>query len=203
MKHSFGRRYYRILPLMLILLVSGCAQVAVMPAATETSLPSPTLEIPVSEETPGDVLLPDSSDECLPCVLPDIEPLPEGYTLEGDIGAQASQTEEGTGEYMVITAQEAKDRMAADTGVIVVDVRTQEEYEAGHIPGALLIPNETIIDQPPEQLADKSAVILVYCRSGNRSRQASLKLLDMGYSEVYDFGGIIDWPYDTVTGAQP
>lgn len=98
--------------------------------------------------------------------------------------------------YHKISAEEAKTKMSEET-VIIVDVRTQEEYDAGHIENAMLIPNESISGEPTE-LPDKDAVILVYCRSGNRSKQASDKLVDLGYTQVYDFGGIIDWPYAVV-----
>jgi rhodanese-related sulfurtransferase len=89
--------------------------------------------------------------------------------------------------------------MEENKSVIVVDVRTESEYKEGHIEGAILIPNETIIDTPPEELPDFDSEILVYCRSGNRSQQAAEKLVKMGYTNVSDFGGIIDWPYETVT----
>ena len=89
--------------------------------------------------------------------------------------------------------------MDGSEDIIVVDVRTQEEYDEGHIPNSVLIPNETITQTPPEQLPDKDATILIYCRSGNRSRQAAEKLLAMGYTNIYDFGGIRDWPYDVIT----
>jgi len=82
--------------------------------------------------------------------------------------------------------------------IIILDVRTKEEYDAGHIKGAILVPNETIIDEQPELLPDLDAEILVYCRSGNRSAQAANKLIAIGYTNVVDFGGIIDWPYDVV-----
>lgn len=98
-----------------------------------------------------------------------------------------------------ITAQEAKELIDAG-GVTVVDVRTAEEYAAGHIPDALLVPNETIGDTQPEALPDQDAVLLVYCRSGRRSEDAARKLAALGYKTVYDFGGILDWPYDTVSG---
>lgn len=102
-------------------------------------------------------------------------------------------------DYKKISAEDAKTRMDKDKNVIVVDVRTLEEYNEGHIENAILIPNETIQDKPPEQLPDFDAEILIYCRSGNRSQQAAEKLIDLGYTNVYDFGGIIDWPYDTIT----
>ena len=79
-----------------------------------------------------------------------------------------------------------------------MDVRTPEEYTEGYIKGAVNLPNEDIKDTPPALLPDKNAKILVYCRSGNRSQEASQKLIDMGYSQVYDFGGIIDWPYEII-----
>jgi rhodanese-related sulfurtransferase len=82
--------------------------------------------------------------------------------------------------------------------IIILDVRTEEEYDAGHIMDAILVPNETIIDEQPELLPDLDAEILVYCRSGNRSAQAAKKLIAIGYTNVVDFGGIIDWPYEVV-----
>ena len=194
-------RFRRIQYALLVAIVlNGCNAAKVdgaPPEATVSILPSPSV---LPEETP--VLIPESSEGCETCVLPEIEPLPEGYTLENDI-ASSGESEENpsdTSEYQKITAEQAKSMMDADKSLLVVDVRTQEEYAQGHISGALLIPNETITDQPPERLSDKDAVILIYCRSGNRSKQAALKLLDMGYMQVYDFGGIIDWPYQTVTG---
>lgn len=103
-------------------------------------------------------------------------------------------------EYRTLTAQEAKARMDSGDSIVVLDVRTEAEFEEKHIEGAVLIPNETIISEPPAELPDKDAEILIYCRSGNRSRQAAEKLIGMGYSNVYDFGGINSWPYDTVSG---
>ena len=102
-------------------------------------------------------------------------------------------------EYKKISAADAKARMDSGDEIIILDVRTQEEYDAGHIPGAILVPNETIVDKQPELLPDLDAEILVYCRSGNRSAQAAKKLIAIGYTNVVDFGGIIDWPYDVVT----
>lgn len=101
----------------------------------------------------------------------------------------------------VISAKEAYDRMNSGDTVVVVDVRRSDEYEDSHIPGAILIPNETISETQPELLPDLDAEILIYCRSGNRSAKAATKLLEMGYINVSDFGGIIDWPYETESGA--
>lgn len=101
-------------------------------------------------------------------------------------------------EYRKISAADAKARMDSGDEIIILDVRTEEEYDAGHITDAILVPNETIIDEQPELLPDLDAEILVYCRSGNRSAQAAKKLIAIGYTNVVDFGGIIDWPYEVV-----
>lgn len=101
--------------------------------------------------------------------------------------------------YHKISAEEAKKKIEAG-GVTIVDVRTAEEYAEKHLAGAVLVPNEAIGAQPPSALPDLDATLLVYCRSGVRSKQASDKLVKLGYTHVYDFGGIIDWPYETVSG---
>lgn len=101
-----------------------------------------------------------------------------------------------TAKYTDITVEEAKEIIEAGN-VILVDVRTQEEYSEKHIDGAILIPNETITDNQPAELPDKDADILVYCRSGKRSSEAAKKLADMGYTNVYNMlGGINEWPYE-------
>jgi rhodanese-related sulfurtransferase len=81
-----------------------------------------------------------------------------------------------------------------------VDVRRHDEFDEGHIPGAICIPNESIIDSMPSELPDLDQIILIYCRSGRRSKEAAQKLNDMGYTNVYEFGGIIDWTGEVVTG---
>ncbi len=112
-------------------------------------------------------------------------------------------TAAGEGEaYHKITVEQAKEKMDGG-GVTIVDVRRQDEYEEKHIPGALLVPNGSIGEEAPAQLPDKGATLLVYCRTGVRSEQASKKLVELGYTAVYDFGGINDWPYDTVSGGEP
>lgn len=95
--------------------------------------------------------------------------------------------------YKQISMAEAKEIMSTEKDYILLDARTQEEYADGHIPGAICVPNETIGTEPPVELPDKEKKILVYCRSGNRSRQAAAKLAAMGYSNIVDFGGIMDW----------
>ena len=100
--------------------------------------------------------------------------------------------------YKQIGQEEAKEMMKRDDGHIIVDVRRQDEYDNGHIAGAVLIPNESIGTSQPEQLKDLNQIILVYCRTGNRSKQAAQKLADMGYTNVYEFGGINTWDGDIV-----
>ena len=98
--------------------------------------------------------------------------------------------------YMNITAEEAKVLMDSEEGYIILDVRTQEEYDEGHIPGAILIPNTEIEARAGEELPDKDQLILVYCRSGRRSKLAAEILVELGYTNIREFGGIIDWPYE-------
>ena len=99
--------------------------------------------------------------------------------------------------YHKISTEEAYEMMASQE-VVVVDVRTREEYDGGHIENAVLVPNESIGSEMPEALPDKEATLLIYCRSGRRSKDAAEKLLKLGYQNVYDFGGVIDWPYELV-----
>ncbi len=106
---------------------------------------------------------------------------------------ETKQDEKGIG-YQQITAQEAKRIMDEEPDICILDVRTQKEYDSGHIKAAACLPNEEITGEP-EELPDKNQKILVYCRSGSRSKQAAQKLADMGYENVLEFGGILDWPY--------
>ena len=118
-------------------------------------------------------------------------------------GGQVMDGDDMFRSYTRISQEEAKKMMERDDGHVIVDVRRQDEFDAGHIPGAICIPNEEIGSEQPEELPDLNQVILVYCRSGNRSRQAAQKLFDMGYTNVYEFGGIIDWTGEIVTDADP
>jgi len=103
-------------------------------------------------------------------------------------------------DYTQISQDEAKRIMEEENDYVIVDVRREDEYAQGHIPGAILIPNESIGEyEAPEELTDGDQIILVYCRSGRRSKEAAEKLAKMGYSRVYEFGGIIDWTGDVVT----
>jgi len=104
--------------------------------------------------------------------------------------------------YRQISMTEAADIMEKESDYIILDVRTPEEYAGQHIPGAVNIPNETIGTEEIPELPDKEQLILVYCRSGNRSKQASQKLAALGYTNVVEFGGINDWPGQTVSGTE-
>lgn len=99
--------------------------------------------------------------------------------------------------YTQISTEEAVIMMAEEDGYVILDVRTPEEFQEKHIAGAINIPNEEIGTEPIDQLADLDQLILVYCRSGNRSKQASEKLAALGYTNVYEFGGINDWTGET------
>jgi len=114
--------------------------------------------------------------------------------------SQTLPAKSGVDGYQALTSKAAKQILDENPGAVLVDVRTQEEYEESHIEGALLIPNETIQNERPEQLPDLDAQILLYCRSGVRAGQAAGKLVQMGYTNVSNMGGIIDWPYETVSG---
>ena len=102
--------------------------------------------------------------------------------------------------YRQINMDEAITMMEEESGYIILDVRTPEEFSDKHIPGAINIPNETISTEEIPELPNKDQLILVYCRSGNRSKQASEKLVALGYTNIVEFGGINDWPGETVTG---
>ncbi len=108
---------------------------------------------------------------------------------------QAKENDQGA-VYVNITAQEAKEIMDTEEGYIILDVREQDEYDAGHIPGAILIPYTQIEEKVEEVLTDKGQLILVYCRSGRRSKIAAEALVELGYTNIKEFGGIIDWPYE-------
>jgi len=114
----------------------------------------------------------------------------------------ASVISESEQVYMIVSEgrkEEAAKMMQSETDYIVLDVRTEQEYASGHIPGAVNIPNETIASGAIQQLPDKEQLILVYCRSGNRSKQASEKLVNLGYTNIVEFGGINDWSGEVVT----
>ena len=113
-------------------------------------------------------------------------------------GLTACQDEDNNVTYEQITAEQAKTIMDTEKDYIIIDARTEEEFAEGHIENAILIPEYEIKDRAEKELPDKDALILVYCRSGRRSKIASEQLVKLGYTNVKEFGGIIDWPYETV-----
>ena len=100
--------------------------------------------------------------------------------------------------FLNITAEEARKLMDSEKDRIILDVRSREEYDQGHIPGAILIPDTEIEAKAADLLPDKDQLILVYCRSGRRSKLAAQSLADLGYANIREFGGILDWPYEVV-----
>ena len=107
---------------------------------------------------------------------------------------QTNQTQEAV--YMNITAEEAKQIMDSEEGYIILDTRTQAEYDEGHIPGAIVISHDEITEKAEQLLPNKDQLLLVYCRSGRRSKLAAEALVKLGYTNIKEFGGIIDWPYE-------
>ena len=119
-------------------------------------------------------------------------------TLALPFGCVGCVSDGGSATYEQISGAEAKALMDSESGYIIIDARTQEEYDEGHIPGAILIPEYEIADRAEKELPDKKQLILVYCRSGRRSKIAAEELVKLGYTNVKEFGGIIDWEYETV-----
>lgn len=113
--------------------------------------------------------------------------------------APQNEGEEEKMTYTQITVNKAIEMMESESNYIILDVRTFEEYNERHIPGAICVPNESIGTEPIDELPQKDQLILVYCRSGRRSKEAAEKLAAMGYSNIYEFGGILDWTGETVS----
>ncbi len=128
----------------------------------------------------------------------------DASTTTATNGASTTTTSENTTQvdtltHQTISAVTAKEMIDKDDSIIILDVRTKDEFDEGHIKNALLLPDTEVEDKAQELLPDKDATILIYCRSGRRSALSATKLDELGYTNVYDFGGIIDWPYDIVT----
>ena len=115
-----------------------------------------------------------------------------GSAADGRHGAAGERNVSAKG-FLQVSATEAEKMMAEETGFILLDVRTPSEYSEGHIPQAVNLPNETIQKEPPAILPDKEQRIFLYCRSGRRSQDAATKLAAMGYTNIIDFGAILDW----------
>ena len=122
-----------------------------------------------------------------------------GAPANGNGNGNGSNATTGSGSsasYQQVDAETAKELMDTEDDYAILDARTQAEYDKGHIPGAILIPHDTVATAAEDALPDKDQLILVYCRSGNRSKQASQELVDLGYTNVIEFGGINNWPYE-------
>ena len=135
-------------------------------------------------------------------LLPAVIFLTAVLILTGCGSSADDKTADDKKTYRQVSPEEAAAMMEEETDYIILDVRTQEEYEAAHIPGAICIPNETIGTGDIPELPDKDQLILVYCRSGNRSKQASEKLAKQGYTNIVEFGGINSWTGKTVSGSE-
>ena len=122
--------------------------------------------------------------------------------LSGCGNADSVQNTEQKSGYKQVSMEEGLELMEADSDYILLDVRRDDEFEEGYIPGAINIPNESIGTEEIAELPDKNQTIYVYCRSGNRSKQASQKLVDLGYTDVIEFGGIIDYSGEIEKGRQ-
>ena len=122
---------------------------------------------------------------------------PAAGEAEGS-AARAEASAESGATYRHISQEEARQAWAEDESAIILDVRRQDEFAEGHIPGAICIPNESIGTEPPEELPNLEQPIYVYCRSGRRSKEAAQKLADMGYANVFEFGGILEWTGEIV-----
>lgn len=114
----------------------------------------------------------------------------------GDNGNTNSDSGSNSNSYQQVDTEAAKELMDTEDDYVILDARTQTEYDEGHIPGAILIPHDTVATAAENALPDKGQLILVYCRSGNRSKEASQALVDLGYTNVVEFGDINSWPYE-------
>jgi rhodanese-related sulfurtransferase len=119
---------------------------------------------------------------------------------DAQISSNTDSESTASAVYTKITPEEAKEMIDDGEPFILLDVRTEEEFTESHIEGAVLIPDTEIADRASDELPEKDARILVYCRTGRRSAAAANALVDMGYTSVYDFGGIVDWSYETIAG---
>lgn len=125
-----------------------------------------------------------------------------GAVREPDLETE-TEMEAVLSPYTVISQDRAKEMMSVNDGHIVIDCRRMDEYVSGHIPEAVCIPNESIFKETGTKLPDKEQIILIYCRTGRRSKEAARKLVDLGYVNVYEFGGILEWDGQIVKGSEP
>lgn len=132
------------------------------------------------------------------CLVVVITGIFSGCSSKNIVNNKKSSAESKTISFINISAEEGKKRLDSEKGIILLDVRTKEEYDTGHIKGSILIPVDNLKEEAPKNLRDTNAVIFVYCRSGNRSVTAADILVNLGYKKVYNLGGIINWPYEVV-----
>ena len=121
-----------------------------------------------------------------------------GTPSDSDTSGEVAGTQQSM--YQQISPEEVKEKMESGEPYLLLDVRSEMEYVDGHIEGAILIPDNEIVERAEVELTDKEATIFVYCRSGVRSERATRALIELGYMNVYDMGGIMQWPYETVIG---
>lgn len=121
---------------------------------------------------------------------------------EANNGAAEPEFTKNKDGYYQITPEQAHGIMLEKSDYVILDVRTETEYAETHIHNAVLLPEDEVLERASEVLPDKDKMILVYCRSGRRSKNAAAELAALGYTAVYEFGGIIDWPYDVVTDGE-
>ena len=121
-----------------------------------------------------------------------------GCSTGGSADGSVDSSVGGSATYEQISGAQAQALMDRESGYIIIDARTQEEYDEGYISGAILIPEYEIADRAEKELPDKNQLILVYCRSGRRSKIAAEELVKLGYTNVKEFGGIIEWEYEIV-----
>ena len=181
------RRFFCLLFGLLLPVLTGCAAVETPKTSASNDLSSQKQEAqPQPEQGTQD----EKEQSTAPSVDEPAEDAPE---------ANAPEDTQPTAIYVNITQDEAKALMDSDASYVIVDVREQYEYDEGHIPGAVLLPLDGIDEaSAAATLPDKNVTLLVYCRSGRRSKLASEKLLQLGYTDIREFGGIIDWQYEIV-----
>ena len=200
-----------VLFILLAVGTAGCG--AISPAGDAGAAGNPAQDSGGSEEGPGEAANPaanetDGQDAGAAAGQGSAANNADGPDT-GSAGGQGPAESAGAGGategnqapvYRRITAEEAHEMMAQSASYVLLDVRTEEEYREKRIDGATLIPNDEIKSRAAAELPDKGQLILIYCRSGNRSASAAKALVELGYSNVYDFGGIGDWLYGTVSG---
>lgn len=198
MTKSIKKKWFLTVALLLplLFLLAGCAK-RTDDEATQESDTSALQEVTSEESVKGS--REDSTKDSQGATSEEITGGSSEGTSEESSTAAAQEESEDKG-YIQISQEEAAEMMKRDDGHVIVDVRRPDEYKEGHIVGAINVQNEYILDEPPKSLPDKDQILLVYCRSGRRSKEAAEKLAKLGYTHVYEFGGIITWTGEVETG---